>query len=165
MTVSRELLRDLRERRRVVHEGGGRDKAEARHKKGQLTARERIAILFQEGTFQEIGRLITHRARGFGMADKVIPADGIVVGTGFVDGRQVATFSQDFTVSAGTLGQMHAEKMVSVMQYALKMGVPLIAFKDSGGARIQEGVDALSGYGRVFYHNVLLSGVVPQIAI
>lgn len=165
MTVSKELLRDLRERRKVVSEGGGKDKAAARHKKGQLTARERIDYLFQEGTFQEIGRLITHRARGFGMSDKVIPADGIVVGTGYLDGRQVATFSQDFTVSAGTLGEMHAEKMVKVMEYALKMGIPLIAFKDSGGARIQEGVDALSGYGRVFYHNVLLSGVVPQIAI
>jgi len=165
MTVSKELLRDLRQRRKVVQEGGGREKADSRHKKGQLTARERIDLLFQEGTFQEIGRLITHRARGFGMADKVIPADGIVVGTGYVDGRQVATFSQDFTVSAGTLGQMHAQKMVDVMEYALKMGVPLVAFKDSGGARIQEGVDALSGYGKVFYNNVLLSGVVPQIAI
>jgi len=165
MTVLKELLRDLRQRRKLVSEGGGREKTEARHKKGQLTARERIATLFQQGTFQEVGRLITHRARGFGMSDKVIPADGVVVGTGYVDGRQVATFSQDFTVSAGTLGQMHAEKMVKVMEYALKMGIPLVAFKDSGGARIQEGVDALSGYGRVFYNNVLLSGVVPQIAI
>lgn len=165
MTVSKELLSDLRERRKLVEAGGGKDKIDARHKKGQLSARERIAALFQEGTFQEVGRLITHQARGFGMADKVIPSDGIVVGTGFVDGRQVATFSQDFTVSAGTLGKMHAEKMVEVMHYCLKMGVPLVAFKDSGGARIQEGVDALSGYGRVFYNNVLLSGVVPQIAI
>ena len=96
---------------------------------GQPTARERIGILFQEGTFQEIGRLITHRARGFGMADKVIPADGIVVGTGYVDGRQVVTFSQDFTVSAGTLGEMHAQKMVDVMHYALKMGIPLVALR------------------------------------
>lgn len=165
MAISRKLLDDLREKRKAVKDSGGVDKAKARHEKGQLTARERLDALFQQGTFQEIGTLVTHRARSFGMDGKKIPADGVVVGTGYVDGRQVAAFSQDFTVSAGTLGQMHAQKMVDVMEYSLKMGVPLIAFKDSGGARIQEGVDALSGYGRVFYNNVLLSGVVPQIAI
>ncbi len=165
MAISKAFLEDLDERRSRVHSAGGDDKIKQRHEKGLLSARERLDLLFQLDTFQEVGAHIRHTATHFGMASKELPADGVIVGTGFVDGRQVAAFSQDFTVAAGTLGKMHAHKMVEVMRYALKMGVPVVAIKDSGGARIQEGVDALSGYGEVFYNNVLLSGVVPQIAI
>lgn len=165
MTISSKLLEDLDARREKVFLGGGADKQQARHDKGLLTARERLALLFQEGTFQEIGTHGRHSARHFGMDGKELPGDGVVVGTGFVDGRTVAAVSQDFTVAAGSLGKMHAQKIVSAMQTAARMGIPVVAFKDSGGARIQEGVDALSGYGHVFYQNVLLSGVVPQIAV
>ena len=165
MAIAEKLLDDLNKRRETVLAAGGEDKIAKRHGKGLMTARERLEALFQEGTFQEMGAHIRHTARHFGMDGKEMPADGVVVGTGYVDGRQVAGFSQDFTVAAGTLGKMHATKMVQSMRYALKMGIPMVAFKDSGGARIQEGVDALSGYGDVFYQNVLLSGVVPQVAI
>jgi len=165
MTISAKLLEDLEARRQKVASGGGEDKQQARRDKGLLTARERLAALFQEGTFQEIGTHIRHSARHFGMDGKELPGDGVVVGTGYVDGRAVAAISQDFTVAAGSLGKMHAQKIVTAMQTAARMGIPVVAFKDSGGARIQEGVDALSGYGHVFYQNVLLSGVVPQIAV
>ena len=130
-----------------------------------MTARERIDALCQPHSFQESGAHAHHSNQQFGMGEKTMAADGVVVGTGYVDGRLVALVSQDFTVAAGTLGKVHALKIVDIMRLAKKIGIPLIAFKDSGGARIQEGVDALSGYGRVFYNNVLLSGVVPQIAI
>ncbi|MFN3076698.1 MAG: acyl-CoA carboxylase subunit beta [Alphaproteobacteria bacterium] len=165
MTLSAKLLETLRERREKVLAAGGEDKIKARHEKGQLSARERLERLFEANTFQEMGMHIRHSGRHFGIADKEFPADAVVVGTGYTDGRPVAAFSQDFTVSAGTLGKRHADKMVDVMKFALKMGMPIVAFKDSGGARIQEGVDALSGYGNVFYQNVLASGVVPQIAV
>ncbi|MCE1235958.1 MAG: methylmalonyl-CoA carboxyltransferase [Hyphomicrobiales bacterium] len=165
MALSRERLDDLRRRRDAVLSGGGLDKLEARRAKGLMTARDRLDHLFQEGTFQEIGTHARHTARAFGMEAKELPADGVVVGTGYVGGRLVAAFAQDFTVAAGTLGKRHAEKIVAVQEAAVKLGAPVIAFKDSGGARIQEGVDALSGYGKVFYQNVLLSGVVPQIAV
>lgn len=165
MPISKRLVEKLEKKRGAAVAGGGAAKAKERHDKGLLTARERLDLLFEPGTFQEMGMHVRHHATAFGMADKEMPADGVVAGTGFVDGRQVAAFSQDFTVAAGTLGKMHAHKLVTAMQYAMKMGVPLVACKDSGGARIQEGVDALSGYGQVFYLNVLLSGVVPQIAL
>ncbi|MCB2100821.1 MAG: acyl-CoA carboxylase subunit beta [Rhodobacterales bacterium] len=165
MGLSSKTLEDLRKRRSRAKAGGGEDKILKRHEKGLPTARDRIDMLFQEDTFQETGLHASHSARHFGLADKELAADGVVTGTGYVDGRLVAAISQDFTVAAGTLGKMHAMKMVEVMRYAKRVGIPLVAFKDSGGARIQEGVDALSGYGRVFYNNVLLSGVVPQIAI
>ena len=165
MTISQELIDRLHEQRKRVFAAGGADKLAKRHEKGLMGARERLVLLYEQHTFQEIGTHIRHTATAFGMSGKDLPADGVVVGTGYVDGRQVAAFSQDFTVAAGTLGKMHAQKMVDAMKYALKMGVPLVAFKDSGGARIQEGVDALSGYGHVFYNNVLLSGVVPQVAV
>ncbi|MBX9634569.1 MAG: acyl-CoA carboxylase subunit beta, partial [Magnetospirillum sp.] len=165
MAISKRLTEKLEQHREKAHAGGGAAKQQERRDKGLLSARERLDVLFEPGTFQEMGQHVRHSATAFGMADKDFPADGVVVGTGFVNGRQVAAFSQDFTVGAGTLGKMHAGKIVSAMQYALKMGVPLVACKDSGGARIQEGVDAQSGYGEVFYLNVLLSGVVPQIAL
>ena len=165
MPLSDRLAGKLEKMRAKALAAGGAAKQKERHDKGLLSARERLDMLFDPGTFQEIGMHVRHRATGFGMADKDLPADGVIAGTGFVCGRQVAAFSQDFTVSAGTLGKAHAEKLVAAMQYAMRMGVPLVACKDSGGARIQEGVDALSGYGQVFYQNVLLSGVVPQIAL
>ena len=165
MSISLERLEELRRRRETALAGGGADKLEQRHAKGVMTARERLDHLFQEGTFQEIGTHARHAGRFFGTADKEYPSDGVVVGTGYVGGRLVAAVSQDFTVAAGTLGKRHAEKIVSVMDAAVKLGAPVVAFKDSGGARIQEGVDALAGYGDVFYRNVLLSGVVPQIAV
>jgi acetyl-CoA carboxylase carboxyltransferase component len=165
MTLSTKQLDELQERRAKIYASGGEDKIEQRHAKGLLTARERLLALFQPDTFQEVGTHVHHQVHHFGMADKVLPSDGVICGTGYVNGIPVAAFSQDFTVAAGTLGKMHAQKIVQVMRFAVKMGIPLVAFKDSGGARIQEGVDALSGYGEVFYHNVLLSGVVPQIAI
>ena len=165
MTLARKLSDELRERRKTILAGGGADKVAARHAKGRLTARERIETLCQPHSFQESGAHVRHTARSFGLDEKILPADGVVVGTGYVDGRLAAVVSQDFTVAAGTLGKGHAMKIVEVMRFAKKVGIPLIAFKDSGGARIQEGVDALSGYGRVFYNNVLLSGVVPQIAV
>lgn len=165
MTLSNELLDDLKRRHEAVLAGGGTEKLEARHAKGLMTARDRLDALFQEATFQEIGTHVHHSARHFGMDGKDLPADGVVVGTGYVGGRLVAAFSQDFTVAAGSLGKMHAKKICMVMEAATKLGAPIVAFKDSGGARIQEGVDALSGYGNVFYQNVLLSGVVPQIAV
>ena len=163
--ISEKLLEVLRERHAKLLAGGGEDKLKERHAKGLMGARERLLALFQPNTFQEVGAYAEHSAKHFGLANKELPSDGVIVGTGYVDGRPVASFSQDFTVLGGSLGKMHANKIIQAMQLALKIGVPVVAFKDSSGARIQEGVDALSGYGDVFYHNVLLSGVVPQIAI
>ena len=165
MAIQPEVIKDLYKRRKTIEAGGGEDKIAARRAKGLLCARDRLDLLFQPGTFQETGMHIGHAGRAFGMEKKTMPADGVVTGTGYVDGQQVAAISQDFTVAAGTLGKMHGLKMVDVMRFAIKTGIPVVAFKDSGGARIQEGVDALSGYGEVFYHNVLMSGVVPQIAV
>jgi len=165
MTLSTSLLDGLRGRKAKISTGGGAEKLAERRQKGLMTARDRIAALFQQETFQELGAHIHHSARHFGLEAKEFPADGVVVGTGYVGGRVVAAFSQDFTVVGGSLGKMHAKKIVALMQQAAKLGLPLVAFKDSAGARIQEGVDALSGYGDVFYMNVLLSGVTPQIAV
>jgi acetyl-CoA carboxylase carboxyltransferase component len=165
MTLDANILEQFRERQTKILEGGGAEKAQARHQQGQMTARERLAALFQEGTFQEIGMHIRSTHQQGVAQQKDLPADGVVVGTGYVNGRPVAAFSQDFTVAAGTLGKMHAEKIVRAMQTAARTGMPIVGFNDSGGARIQEAVDALSGYGNVFYQNVLLSGVVPQIAV
>ncbi|NBC33419.1 MAG: acyl-CoA carboxylase subunit beta, partial [Alphaproteobacteria bacterium] len=129
MAISKELLDQLYDRRRTIHVAGGDDKVQKIHDKGRLTARERLNGLFQPETFQEIGAHIRHVTRHFGMADKDLPADGVVVGTGYVDGRQVAAFAQDFTVAAGTLGKMHATKIVEAMKFALKMGLPVVALK------------------------------------
>jgi len=165
MTLRPELLEHLRRRRRDIAAGGGAEKVAQRRAQGLLSARERLDALFQPGTFQEIGMHVRHNARHFGLDRKDFPADGVVTGTGYVGGELVAAYSQDFTVNAGTLGKAHAQKIVTLMQYALKNGTPIVSMQDSGGARIQEAVDALSGYGDVFYHNVLASGVVPQIAL
>ncbi len=165
MALSKTLLQDLEKRRAAARAGGGEDKLEARRKKGVMTARDRLAALFQPGTFLEQGMHADHDCHNFGMEKKSLPGDGVVAGTGMVDGRLVAAFSQDFTVSGGSLGRIHAKKICDLMEYAMKVGCPIIGFNDSGGARIQEGDDSLSGYGQVFFRNVLVSGVVPQIAI
>ncbi|MDO5500542.1 MAG: acyl-CoA carboxylase subunit beta [Propionibacteriaceae bacterium] len=161
--MSDKHLDELHRRRREIVAGGGTDKLAKRRDKGLLAARERLSLLFQRGTFQEFGMHARHRSADLG--DKVLASDGVVTGTGFVNGQLVASFAQDFTVAAGTLGKMHAQKIVHLMKYATDAGIPIVAFQDSGGARIQEAVDALSGYGDVFYNNVLMSGVVPQIAV
>jgi propionyl-CoA carboxylase beta chain len=165
MALPKALLEDLEKRRAVARAGGGEDKLEARRKKGVMTARDRLEALFQPGTFLEQGMHAEHDCHNFGMEKKSLPGDGVVTGTGLVDGRLVAAFSQDFTVSGGSLGRIHAKKICDMMDYALKVGCPIIGFNDSGGARIQEGDDSLSGYGQVFFRNVLVSGVLPQIAI
>jgi acetyl-CoA carboxylase carboxyltransferase component len=165
MPTDEKHLATLAQRRAKIASPGGAAKIAERHEKGLLTARERLLDLFQNNTFQEYGAHIRHGCTAFGMADKDIPSDGVVSGTGHVAGRQVSAFSQDFMVVGGTLGKMHAQKIIWAQDYAAKNGTPLVGFKDSGGARIQEGVDALAGYGEVFYRNVKLSGVVPQIAI
>jgi propionyl-CoA carboxylase beta chain len=165
MAIKKALLEELEKKRTTARAGGGEDKLKARRAKGLLTARDRLAKLYEEGTFQEWGMHAGHDCHNFGLEKKAFACDGVVTGTGLVDGRQVACFSQDFTVGGGSLGSVHAKKMADIMEYALKTGCPVVGFNDSGGARIQEGDDALSGYGHVFFRNVLLSGVVPQIAV
>ncbi len=165
MAISKDILDDLNARLEAVFAGGGKDKADARRAKGLMTARERLDQLFEPGTFQEMGTHAAHSTRGFGMEDKELAGDGVVTGIGYVDGRPVASFSQDFTVAGGSLGQIHAGKICDVLDYAGKTGMPIVGFNDSGGARIQEGVESLAGYARVFYRNVMMSGVVPQIAV
>jgi len=165
MAIEQKLLDELRKRRQIALDLGGKDKIEKRHAKGLMTARDRLDNLFTKGTFQEFAMHAAHRATLFGLMGKVLPADGVVTGVGQVDGRPVAAFSQDFTTSGGSLGNMHAEKICESIDYAIKHGMPVISFNDSGGARIQEGIGSLSGYGKVFYKNVEASGVVPQITI
>jgi acetyl-CoA carboxylase carboxyltransferase component len=165
MTIKPELLETLRKKRAQITKNISPEKLEALHAKGLLSARERIDTLFDEGTFQEIGMHARHHAVYFGMNGRDLPADGVITGSGYLGNEQIAAYCQDFSVMAGSLGKMQARKITRVMRYAIKTGIPVVAFKDSGGARIQEGVDALSGYGDVFYANVLLSGVVPQIAV
>ena len=159
-----EKIKDLKKREARLLEMGGA-KLVAKHKeKGKLTARERINRLFDKGTFREIDMFVQHRCVNFGMSEVDIPSDGVITGHGLVEGRPVFAFAQDFTSRAGSLGEMHAKKICKVMDLALKAGVPFVGLNDSGGARIQEGVDALSGYGGIFYRNSLASGVIPQIS-
>ena len=165
MPISKALLNGLEQKRRTAQAGGGEDKLADRRKKGLMTARDRLAALFQEDTFMEWGLHAQHDCHDFGMEGKSMPGDGVVTGVGYVDGRPTAAFSQDFTVGGGALGRIHAKKICDIMDYAQKAGIPLIGINDSGGARIQEGDDSLSGYGQVFFRNVELSGLVPQISI
>ena len=165
MAIDPKLIKDLEKRRDNILASGDASKVEKRRAKGLLTARDRIDTLFAPGSFQEFGMFAEHHCTNFGMADKDLPADGVVTGVGIMDGRPVAAFSQDFLVAGGSLGRIHAQKICDLMDYAQRAGVPIIAFNDSGGARIQEAVLSLSGYGQVFFRNVLLSGVVPQIAV
>jgi len=158
-------LHNLRERRAKLEQGGGKDRIDKQHKSGKLTARERIAKLADPASFQEIGIFAKHRATLFGMEGKEVPADGVITGCATVDGRTVHLASQDFTVIGGTAGEVHCDKIVDMMQLSLKTGSPFIFINDSGGARVQEGIDSLAGYAKVFYSNVQLSGTVPQISI
>jgi propionyl-CoA carboxylase beta chain len=149
---------------RRAEEGGGEDRLRRHHEAGKLTARERIDLLFDVGTFQEVDKLVTHRCLDFGMSDQVVPGDGVVAGQGRVDGRMVYAFAQDFTVFGGSLSETNAAKIVKIMDLALKMGAPIVGLNDSGGARIQEGVLSLGGYADIFLRNTLASGVIPQIS-
>ena len=144
--------------------GGGTKRIEAQHKKGKLTARERINFLLDEGSFQELGQLVKHRSTLFGLDKQQFLGDGVVTGFGKINGRLVYVFSQDFTVLGGSLAEAHAEKIVRVMDLAMKNGAPIIGLNDSGGARIQEGVVSLGGYADIFYRNTLASGVIPQLS-
>ncbi len=165
MSIRKELLDELEQRRESLQLGGGKSRHAQRSEKGMLSARARLDIFFDSNTFQEWGLHVDHSCHDFGMSGKAMPCDGVVTGVGRVAGRPVAAFSQDATVGGGALGQRHAQKICDIMDYAIEGGMPLVAINDSGGARIQEGVESLSGYGKVFYRNVLLSGCVPQIGI
>ncbi len=157
----RAILADLERR---AESGGGDERRRRQHEAGKLTARERIELLFDPGTFEEVDKLVTHRCRDFGMDEQIIPGDGVVAGHGLVDGRQVFAFAQDFTVFGGSLSETNAAKIVKIMDLAMKLGAPIVGLNDSGGARIQEGVMSLAGYADIFLRNTLASGVVPQIS-
>jgi propionyl-CoA carboxylase beta chain len=159
-----DRLEYLDELERRAELGGGEERLRRHHDAGKLTARERIDFLFDAGTFDEIDKLVTHRCRDFGMADQLVPGDGVVAGCGRVDGRPVYAFAQDFTVFGGSLSETNAAKIVKIMDLALKMGAPVVGLNDSGGARIQEGVLSLGGYADIFLRNTLASGVIPQIS-
>ncbi|HEY7462589.1 MAG TPA: acyl-CoA carboxylase subunit beta [Gemmatimonadota bacterium] len=160
----RDRLGDLERRREAAIQGGGPERLQAQRAKGKLTARERLELLLDPGSFVELGMFVTHRATDFGLADQRIPGDGVVTGYGQVAGRTAYVFSQDFSVFGGSLSEAHAEKICKVMDLALKTGAPVVGLNDSGGARIQEGVVSLGGYADIFLRNTLLSGVVPQIS-
>jgi methylmalonyl-CoA carboxyltransferase 12S subunit len=160
-----EKVEELRKRRNKAMQGGGADKLEKQRKQGKLTARERIEVLVDPGSFEETGLFAEHRATLFGMAGKSFPADGVVTGAASVSGRLIHLASQDFSVSGGSAGEVHSIKVAEIMEQSLKTGSPFVFVNDSGGARVQEGIDSLSGYGKVFYTNVMLSGAVPQISL
>ncbi|WP_409270575.1 acyl-CoA carboxylase subunit beta [Neobacillus sp. SCS-31] len=160
-----EKINELYDKRREIEMGGGDEKIARQHAKGKLTARERINILVDEGTFVELNPFIEHRTTDFGMDRQKGPGDGVVTGYGKINGRPVYVFSQDFTVFGGALGEMHAKKIAHVMDLAANTGAPVIGLNDSGGARIQEGVVSLDGYGHIFYRNAIYSGVIPQISV
>ncbi|MBA3033064.1 MAG: acyl-CoA carboxylase subunit beta [Gammaproteobacteria bacterium] len=160
-----EIIQQLDEKREQARLGGGQKRIDAQHKKGKLTARERIELLLDDGTFEEWDMFKEHRCVDFGMAANKVPSDGVVTGYGTINGRMVFVFSQDFTVFGGALSEAHAEKICKVMDKAMQVGAPVIGLNDSGGARIQEGVAALGGYAEVFQRNVMASGVIPQISL
>lgn len=160
-----DKIEQLLEASAKIELGGGEKRIEKHHKSGKLTARERISLLLDESSFVEIDKFVEHRSTNFDMANVEAPADGVVTGYGTVDGRLVFLYAQDFTVVGGSLGEMHAAKICKIQDMALKMGAPIVGMNDSGGARIQEGVDALSGYGKIFYRNTISSGVIPQISV
>src|SRR5690348_6282846 len=159
-----DRLTELRRRHEAAEQGGGAERRARQHKEGKLSARERIELLLDEGTFEELDKLVTHRCRDFGMDDQIIPGDGFVTGHGRIHGRLVYVFAQDFTVFGGSLSEANAQKICKIMDLALKTGAPVIGLNDSGGARIQEGVVSLAGYADIFLRNTLASGVVPQIS-
>ena len=160
-----DILEQLEQKRAAARQGGGPKRIDAQHAKGKLTARERLEVLLDEGSFEEWDMFVEHRCADFGMGDHKIPGDGVVTGYGTINGRLVFVFSQDFTVFGGALSEAHAEKICKVMDQAMKVGAPVIGINDSGGARIQEGVASLGGYAEVFQRNVTASGVIPQISL
>jgi propionyl-CoA carboxylase beta chain len=164
MPNPRDLLNDLHARQAASEQGGGAERVAVQHQKGKLTARERLDLLLDEGTFSELDRFVTHRSTEFGLAAEQYPGDGVVTGSGRIGGRPVYVFSQDFTVFGGSLSETHAQKICKVMDLALRNGAPIIGLNDSGGARIQEGVASLGGYADIFLRNTLASGVVPQLS-
>ncbi len=163
MGIIADSIKSLKEKEAQLKEMGGQQAVQKQHERGKLTARERLNVLFDAGTFKELDLFVTHRCVNFDMQKTKIPADGVIIGYGLVDGRTVFAFSQDFTARAGTLGEMQSKKICKVMDLALKAGAPIVGMDDSGGARIQEGIDALSGYGEIFFRNSAASGVIPQI--
>ena len=162
-------MKDIREklesRRASARIGGGQARIDAQHKRGKLTARERLELLMDKGSFEEFDMFVEHRATDFGMEKSKISGDGVVTGWGTVNGRTVFTFAKDFTVFGGSLSETHAQKIVKIQDMAMKARAPIIGLFDAGGARIQEGVAALGGYGEVFKRNVIASGVIPQISV
>ena len=163
MSVEDQKVLELEQRKEKIYFGGGTKAIEKQKAMGKMTARERIIALLDEGSFHEYDMFVEHDGRDFGMQDKSLPGDGVIIGTGMICGQPIAIFAQDFTVAGGSLGFMHARKITKIMDYALNMRIPLIGINDSGGARIQEGVNALAGYGEIFFRNTLSSGVIPQI--
>lgn len=164
MSEDKKVL-DLKQRMEKIYRGGGAKAVEKQKAMGKLTARERIIALLDKDTFQEYDIFVQHDNTDFGMQGKELPGDGVIIGTGFILGAPVAVYAQDFTVAGGSLGFMHARKITKIMDYALNMRIPIIGINDSGGARIQEGVNALAGYGEIFFRNTLSSGVIPQISV
>src|ERR1043166_1821561 len=160
----REKLELLERRIAESEAGGGAERVAAQHKKGKLTARERLDLLLDEGTFVELDRFVVHRSTDFGLEEQKFYGDGVVTGYGRIDGRMVYVFSQDFTVFGGSLSEAFAEKVCKIMDLAMRNGAPVIGLNDSGGARIQEGVVSLGGYAEIFLRNTLASGVIPQIS-
>ncbi|MFN8654407.1 MAG: acyl-CoA carboxylase subunit beta [Gemmatimonadales bacterium] len=165
MATPRELLDQLHHRQAQAEQGGGPERLAQQHKKGKLSARERLDLLLDPGSFVELDRFVTHRCHDFGLENQVYPGDGVVTGYGRIDGRLVYVFSQDFTVFGGSLSETFAQKICKVMDLALKNGAPVIGLNDSGGARIQEGVASLGGYAEIFLRNTLASGVIPQLSV
>src|SRR4051812_32625518 len=158
-------IEELERRRAAARLGGGQKRIDAQHGKGKLTARERVEVLLDQGSFEELDMYVEHNCTDFGMDAEHIPGDGVVTGSGTINGRLVFVFSQDFTVYGGALSERHAQKICKVMDMAMKVGAPIIGLNDSGGARIQEGVASLGGYAEVFQRNILASGVIPQISV
>ena len=165
MATIQEKIDLMKSKKEHILLGGGQSRIDKQHEKGKMTARERIEMFFDEGTFVELDMFVKHRCTNFGQEKKDLPGEGVVIGYGTVDGRLVYAFAQDFTVEGGSLGEKHAHKIWKVMDLAMKMGAPLIGINDSGGARIQEAVDALSGYAGIFFRNTAASGVIPQISV
>jgi len=161
----KDILEQLETRRAEARLGGGQRRIDTQHAKGKLTARERVELLLDEGSFEEFDTFVAHRCTDFGMAEQKFPGDGVVTGWGTVNGRQIYVFSQDFTVLGGSLSETHAQKICKIMDMAMKVGAPVIGLNDSGGARIQEGVASLAGYADVFQRNIMASGVIPQISV
>ena len=165
MSLLSRKISELQDRREKAVQGGGESAIAKQIAMGKLPARERINQLLDAGSFFEYDLFIEHEAREFGMEGKNLAGDGVVIGTGTINGKPVAIYAQDFTVAGGSLGSMHARKITKIMDYALRMKIPLIGINDSGGARIQEGVNSLAGYGEIFFRNTLASGVIPQLSV